>query len=156
MEINKKIKKLRKEKGLTQKDFANIINISEMSIRRYESGDRKPSVETLNKIAAALNVSVNDLISDSNTIDLSSMSNEDLDFIYGNNDLIALKDIFSKLGYKLKQNGPTINILKGDGIIASIPENDFIDFGRNIIKPINEFCEFQINKLIDTYEFLGD
>lgn len=59
MKINEKIKMLRKEKGLTQKEFANIINISEMSVRRYESGDRQPNIKTLTKIAKVLNVNTN-------------------------------------------------------------------------------------------------
>lgn len=156
MSIGTNIKIYRKKQNLTQKELATIVDVTDATINRYEQGQREPNIEMMNKIADALNVSVNDLISDSNTIDISSMSIEDLDFLYGDNDLIALKNIFLKLGYELKQNGPTINIFKGDDIIAIIPENNFIELGRIAIAHINEFSEFQINKLIDTYEFLGD
>ncbi|NFA91064.1 helix-turn-helix domain-containing protein [Clostridium botulinum] len=62
MNIEDKIKKLRNDKKLTQKQLAIAAGISEISIRKYESGERFPKYETLGKIANALGVSINDLI----------------------------------------------------------------------------------------------
>lgn len=155
--INTNIKRARENAKISQRELGRRINKTGQYISYLEGNcNTNPPIETLNKIAAALNVSVNDLISDSNTIDISSMSNEDLDFLYGNPDLIALKDILLKVGYILEQNGSIINIFKNNNIVAAVPEADFIEFGKKTITHINEFSEFQINKLIDTYEFLGD
>lgn len=44
------IRESRKMKGLTQEELAKSISLSTMSIRRYESGERKPTAEILLKI----------------------------------------------------------------------------------------------------------
>ena len=56
MSVGDNIQKLRKERKLTQADLAKKANLSEISIRKYESGDRYPKLETLRNIATALNV----------------------------------------------------------------------------------------------------
>lgn len=61
MEEDNKIQKLRKEKGLTQAELAKKANLSEISIRKYENGSRKPKIETLRSIANALNVPLYEL-----------------------------------------------------------------------------------------------
>lgn len=62
MEIGQKIKQLREELGFTQKQLSIESHVSEISIRKYESGDRQPKIEQLTKIANALNVEVNELL----------------------------------------------------------------------------------------------
>lgn len=54
-----RIRQSRKIKGLTQADLASIINVSTMSIRRYESGERIVTEEILKRIASALDIDVN-------------------------------------------------------------------------------------------------
>ncbi|WP_138207762.1 helix-turn-helix domain-containing protein [Haloimpatiens lingqiaonensis] len=61
MNIGDKIRNLRNDKNLTQKELATAAGISEISIRKYENGDRKPKFETLQKIAGALNVSIHQI-----------------------------------------------------------------------------------------------
>ncbi|WP_282804672.1 helix-turn-helix domain-containing protein [Clostridium tetani] len=62
MKVGENIKKYRKKKGLTQKELAKKINLSEISIRRYEKNINTPTIEVLNKIAEALEVPVSALI----------------------------------------------------------------------------------------------
>lgn len=59
-----KIKHLRLERNLTQKALANKCGMYESQIRKYETGKANPKIETLQKIAKALNVSINELRSD--------------------------------------------------------------------------------------------
>lgn len=59
--IGENIKRIRKEKELTQKELAEKCNLATITIRQYESGKREPKYETLSKIANALNVSILDL-----------------------------------------------------------------------------------------------
>ena len=40
--IGRRIKELRTEKGLTQQELAEILNVSSMSISFYENEQRKP------------------------------------------------------------------------------------------------------------------
>lgn len=64
MELNEKIKQYRKEAGLSQEDLANKIYVSRTLITKYESGGAFPTQENLEKIAAALDIKVEDLLSD--------------------------------------------------------------------------------------------
>ena len=59
-----KLKKIRLEKGLTQKDLAKLCNMYESQIRKYETSRANPKIETLQKLANALGVPVNALKSD--------------------------------------------------------------------------------------------
>lgn len=59
-----KIRKLRKEKGLTQKQLGELCGIADSNIRKYESGKQNPKLETLQKIAKALDVPITALRAD--------------------------------------------------------------------------------------------
>ena len=66
--LGENIKKLRKNKGLSQKQLAEILNLSEITIRRYEKCSNIPTIETLDKIAIALDVPLNELLGANATI----------------------------------------------------------------------------------------
>lgn len=53
----KKFRELRKSKGLTQVDFAELAKIGVASLIRYEKGEREPSLEIIEKLANALEIS---------------------------------------------------------------------------------------------------
>ena len=59
--MRKKIKERRKYLGMTQEDLASKTNLSVMSIRRYESGDRTPTLDAVERIASALQCELSDL-----------------------------------------------------------------------------------------------
>lgn len=59
--IGEKIKKYRKEKGLTQKKLSELSNINEVQIRQYELGKANPKIETIEKIAKALETTTDEL-----------------------------------------------------------------------------------------------
>ncbi len=58
MTTGQKIKELRQAQSLSQKELGIMSGLSEPAIRNYELGNRTPSPQQLEKIAAALNVSV--------------------------------------------------------------------------------------------------
>lgn len=51
MMVGENIKKLRKQKKLTQNEVAKVLNISSQAYCRYENGQRELSLETLCKLA---------------------------------------------------------------------------------------------------------
>ena len=55
-EFGAKIRAARLEAGMTQKQLGDRCGISDVTIRKYESGKVHPKIETLSKIAAALGV----------------------------------------------------------------------------------------------------
>lgn len=56
MALAEKIKQIRERNGMTQKQVAELMGISQQAYGQYESGSRKPKSETLQRIAQALNV----------------------------------------------------------------------------------------------------
>lgn len=70
MDIGKRIKQERKNKKLTQEELADIIGVSGISIRKYESEDRKPSLEILLKISDVLDIPIKELGIEENIINV--------------------------------------------------------------------------------------
>lgn len=60
--IGDKIRQLREEKKMTQKDLADALNITPASIGLYEQNRRSPNLQLLNKIADFFNVSTDYLL----------------------------------------------------------------------------------------------
>lgn len=56
------IRELRKEKGLTQKDLAEQLHITDRAVSKWERGLCAPDLSTLEPLAAALGVTVAELI----------------------------------------------------------------------------------------------
>ncbi|MCI8753145.1 MAG: helix-turn-helix domain-containing protein [Lachnospiraceae bacterium] len=56
MTTGENIRRIRKERGLTQKQLGELVGASEAYIRAYESGRRNPKPSSLEKIAKALAV----------------------------------------------------------------------------------------------------
>lgn len=60
-EFGKNLKKLRLEKGLTTRKFADEADIAHSAVGRLESGLSNPTITTLIRIADALGVDLNKL-----------------------------------------------------------------------------------------------
>jgi transcriptional regulator with XRE-family HTH domain len=60
--FSNRLKRLRLEKGFSQKDIAKILNIHHVNYGRYVRGDSRPSADTLAKLADALDISVDYLL----------------------------------------------------------------------------------------------
>ena len=67
MTVGENIRKIRKEKKLTQKELGKLCGMSEAQIGQYENGLRNPKMETLEKIANALDISYFELLDISET-----------------------------------------------------------------------------------------
>ena len=72
--FSKNLKYFRLKKGLTKKALADQANVSPMTITNYESGKRKPDMETLKGLAEVLEVRVSDFL---------AVRNEDMMFVHG-------------------------------------------------------------------------
>lgn len=60
--LGERIKKLRKEKGLTQEKLAELAKVDPKSIIEIENGKRNPTLRTLNKVSLALKVPLENLL----------------------------------------------------------------------------------------------
>lgn len=86
--IGDNIKKAREIKGISQKELSEIGNIPRISLGRYERCERTPNMDTLNKIANALMVNIDVLLSWTDNI----LINEDI--------LKFLEDLYPKKYYE--------------------------------------------------------
>ena len=64
MSLGGRIKSLRRAHHLTQKDLADIVNVSRIYVQALESNRRLPSMKLLQRLAPALDVEVADLLAD--------------------------------------------------------------------------------------------
>lgn len=62
MTIGENIKRIRLQRGLIQKELAQLIGIAESAVRGYELGIRFPKIDKLQKISYALSVNVEVLL----------------------------------------------------------------------------------------------
>jgi transcriptional regulator with XRE-family HTH domain len=65
--FSQRLKKLRNERQLFQKDLADFLGITTSAYGFYEQGKRQPDQDTLNKLADYFNVSTDYLLGRSNT-----------------------------------------------------------------------------------------
>jgi DNA-binding XRE family transcriptional regulator len=61
-EIGSRIRKLRETKGFTQAELAGAVGMMRSNISRIEAAKHRPTLETIERLAQALKVSVADLI----------------------------------------------------------------------------------------------
>lgn len=90
--MKNRLKEIRKERNLTQKEFAEKLNISQQAISQYENGDREPKLETWQKLADFFNVPVDYLLGiskDSSTLTIDDLNPEEQDAYERITDLLS-------------------------------------------------------------------
>lgn len=60
--IGENIKRLRRSKGMTQEELAEILNISNAAVSKWERGDSLPDISMLFPLADYFGVSVDTLM----------------------------------------------------------------------------------------------
>ena len=62
MDFNEKIQLLRKQKGLTQEELADVLYVSRTAVSKWESGRGYPNIDSLKAIAKFFGVTVDELL----------------------------------------------------------------------------------------------
>lgn len=62
------IRKLRTEKGLTQEELGNILNVKKAAVSKYELGRAQPSPDILKKLSDFFGVSIDHLLNNDTTL----------------------------------------------------------------------------------------
>ncbi|MBO5313593.1 MAG: helix-turn-helix transcriptional regulator [Clostridia bacterium] len=60
--VAKNLAKLRKNKGLTQAELAEILNYSDKAVSRWEHGDTLPDINVLYELCSFYEITMNDLV----------------------------------------------------------------------------------------------
>lgn len=70
--IGKRIRELRLQQGYTQEAFAEAVDLSAPFISHIERASKKASLETISRIAATLNVTVDYLLTGTQSVDAAA------------------------------------------------------------------------------------
>ena len=62
--FHEKLKVLRKTKGLTQQEVADLVHVDRVRITNWENGKREPNFENLSMLACIFDVSIDFLLSE--------------------------------------------------------------------------------------------
>lgn len=76
MEFHEKLQELRKNRGLTQEELAEILYVSRTAVSKWESGRGYPSIDSLKAIAGYFSVSIDDLLSGEKLIYIAEEENK--------------------------------------------------------------------------------
>lgn len=118
--IGETIKKYRKQSKITQKQLATMIDKSESTVQKYESGEVEAPLSVLEQICACLELDISELLESDASFDF-------MNYI-GRADKFLL-EYFKVLGYEFKDH-PTdpdfYQCLIHYGYSYDIPTNDWI------------------------------
>ena len=64
VKFGRRIQELRKQKGLTQEDLADLINVDRSYMGFVERGERNPTLSKIVKIARSLGITLSELFKD--------------------------------------------------------------------------------------------
>ena len=111
--IGKRLKDLRLEKGLSQQELGNMVDVTKVSICGYENGTRMPTVENLIRLADALETTTDyilgkemKVVNVENKSYIGSISYEDVNFIM---ELRHYPNLYNKLLKDVKRSASIMN-----------------------------------------------
>lgn len=107
MKLNESIRKLRREKGMTQAELAKKMHLKQYNISDYEIGRIEPNVSTLIRLADVFGVSMDelfgkDIANKSKDVQACSDVEEELEYIsklLRNLDVDQRKQVISALNF---------------------------------------------------------
>ena len=76
MEFNEKLQELRKNRGMTQEELAEVLFVSRTAISKWELGRGYPSIDSLKDISKFFSVSIDDLLSGEKLLTLAEKENK--------------------------------------------------------------------------------
>lgn len=95
MEFNEKLQELRKLRGLTQEELAEVLYVSRTAVSKWESGRGYPSIDSLKEISKYFSVSIDELLSSEKLISIAENENKSnirdiCDLLFGIVDIMSI------------------------------------------------------------------
>ena len=114
--FSNKLKQIRIEKGLTQKELAKLLNVSPAAYSLWEKGEREPRFEILRKLCNIFNVDISYLMN-WDTFEKAAYkgaTSEPQKISSKGQDLSSIIDVIQSLGFHY------IDILENDKLIIAL------------------------------------
>lgn len=102
MEFNEKLQYFRKKSNLTQEELAEKLFVSRTAVSKWESGRGMPSISSLKAISEVFNVSIDELLSSEEIIEVAEKEKKEnmksfKNIIFGIIDLMSIIFLFIPL-----------------------------------------------------------
>jgi len=99
MEFNEKLQELRKQKGLTQEELAQVLYVSRAAVSKWESAKGYPNIESLKALAKFFSVTIDELLSGEEVLDIAQKDSKEkeknfCDLVFGLLDISVLMFCF--------------------------------------------------------------
>ena len=124
VEFNEKLQELRKNKGLTQEELAEVLFVSRTAISKWESGRGYPSIDSLKAIAKYFSVTIDELLSSGEVLNIAEEDNKQKEkhlksLVFGLLDISVLMFFFLPF-FGQKANGivQEVSLLSLNGIAS--------------------------------------
>lgn len=147
IKIGEFLKELRKEKGLTQEQFAEQFNVSRRSVSRWETGNNMPNLDTLVEMADYYEIDLRELLDGERK---SEKMNEEL------KETVLKVAEYSNIEKEVKRK--KLNkcfIIGGICFLLVILNHQFGVLAMNFNNPIDDFAAGALTSLGILFEFVG-
>lgn len=109
MNFGEKLKKLRKDNGLTQEQLAEKLYVTRTAVSKWETGNGYPAIDSLKMISELFGISIDELISDGDVENKRLLEKRISNRFYAAAVVcLSLSTLFSLLAYFLKNEYLTI------------------------------------------------
>lgn len=130
--VSEQIRKIRKHLGLTQRAFAQKVGIPLTSLQRYETNNRQPTMDILNKMALAIGMDVEEFLFTNPSTSRSHFWTADLEN--------KLKQVGCSVGYYEEDAYLWIDFPDGS---LEVTEEELLDLHEST----NAFLRFKLDEL---------
>ena len=110
--IGKFLKELRKEKGITQEEFAEMLNVSGRTVSRWETGTNMPDISLLVDIAEIFDVGIPEIINGERKSEIMEKEVKET--------VLSLSDYAEAINKKIKGRLLVLTVIAIVGMIAFV------------------------------------
>lgn len=103
MNISQNIKFYRKQKGYTQVDLANLLNVKPTAVSAWESGRNKPLMDKVTLMANVFNINISQLVGDTFEVN-------DINPVYSKLDINRKKNVYKYAVNQLDEQNKIIDL----------------------------------------------
>lgn len=129
--FNERLKSLRKDKGITQKELALEIEKPQSTITKWENGQLEPNIEIIEKLASFFNVTIDYLLGKSDKKDLVFLSLEEAKSLHPN----VYTELQSWFEQPYSGTGLNLSKFKMEDAVLGIP----LELSNKELKELQEF-----------------
>lgn len=118
MEFHERLQELRKQKGLTQEELAQVLFVSRTAVSKWESGRGYPNIDSLKALAGFFEITIDELLSGKEALRIAEEDHKQKqshfrDLLFGLLDLSAVLLIFLPLfGQTVDQKIVSVSLMQ--------------------------------------------